>query len=123
MELWADVIVRVPRGTALTVRHGVGEITAADLAADLDLDICSGPVRVEGLDGDLRIDTGSGGIDLRLPPQASAQLTAETGSGTIHVDLPGVRLRWQERNEVAFHIGAGGARVVLDAGSGSIRIR
>ena len=36
LEMWADVTVEVPAGRALTLRHGVGEVTAADLRADLE---------------------------------------------------------------------------------------
>jgi DUF4097 and DUF4098 domain-containing protein YvlB len=75
-------------------------------------------------DGDFLIDTGSGGIELRIPRGAGADFQAETGSGGVDLDLDdGVQLRTKQRDEAAFSIGGGGARVTLDTGSGAIRIR
>ena len=39
LEMWADVVIRVPRGHELRVRHGVGALTAEGVDADLDLSI------------------------------------------------------------------------------------
>jgi len=217
LELWADVTVRVPAGAELTVWHGAGEISAAQIQGHLTLrvsgggitardirgnllaDTGSGSVEIEDLEGDLEVDTGSGGvevlgcrgevvkidtgsgrvrtegiecrdltidtgsgrvealaigaddividtgsgsvdlvldrmgkgrfkidtgsgsIDVQLPEDASARVTADTGSGSISADVEGVQLR--KKGRASFTIGNGDARMVLDAGSGSIRIR
>jgi DUF4097 and DUF4098 domain-containing protein YvlB len=68
------------------------------------------------------IDTGSGGIRLRLPPEVSAAFQADTGSGSISVDLDGVELGRKQRREARFTVGDGDSRVRLSTGSGSIRI-
>jgi len=216
LEMWADVTVKVPAGSELTVRHGAGDIIAQQVQGDLALyvssggvtardsrgnlladtgsgavdvenlegdlvvdtgsgsakvsgcrgevvkiDTGSGGVRIEGVecrdlvidtgsggvealaigaddvlidtgsgsvdlgldrmgDGQFKVDTGSGGIDVRLPQDASARITADTGSGTISADLEGMHLRQEDR--ATFTVGKGDARVILDAGSGSIRI-
>jgi hypothetical protein len=218
LEIWADVEVRVPRGGALTVKHGVGEIRAERMEGDLVLDNSSGGVEIEGVQGAVHVDTGSGSVSvsevvgsllidtgsgrveahrcegdeididtgsgrvvleslagghvnvdtgsgsvqahgigadsatidtgsgsvvleldrmgsgrfeidtgsgsvmLSLPAGASADVHASTGGGGIVLDLEGVTLRRKERDEVAFTIGGGGARVELDTGSGGIRI-
>ena len=219
LEVWADLTIRVPHGSDLVVRHGVGQLDASGVEGNVDLRIRSGHAGAERIDGNLvvdtgsghvnvqdvrgnvsidtgsghveasglagslvnidtgsghvdlddvrteelridtgsgrvearristdsadidtgsggvtleldhmgegnyRIDTGSGGITMRLPSDASADFKAETGSGGIHVDLEeGVKLRRMERNEASFSVGGGGARVVLDTGSGGIRI-
>jgi DUF4097 and DUF4098 domain-containing protein YvlB len=72
--------------------------------------------------GSFVIDTGSGSIDLQVPPDASADIRADTGSGGISLDLAQAKLRRHGRDEVAVTLGAGEARVTLDAGSGSIHI-
>jgi len=60
---------------------------------------------------------------LKLPPEASAEVRAETGSGGIDLGLDSpVELKYKDRNEIAFTVGSGAARVVLDTGSGGIRI-
>jgi hypothetical protein len=219
LELWADVTVRVPAGGALKVRHGVGQVHAAEVKGRLDLATRSGAVEAAGVDGELRvdtgsghvelrevqgrvavdtgsghvsgdelegreieidtgsghveldgvrastlhvdtgsghvsarnvaaesaeIDTGSGGVDLELremgrgefrvdtgsggitllvPAEASAEISASTGSGGIALDFDDAeRIRRRERNEVEFSLGDGAARVVLETGSGPIRI-
>jgi len=73
--------------------------------------------------GDFRIDTGSGGIKMTIPTNAAADFHADTGSGGIHIDLDGpINMRQMDRDEARFSVGGGGARVVLDTGSGGIRI-
>ncbi len=219
LEVWADVVIKVPNGGDLVVRHGVGELQAANVEGELDLrirsgkaaadsirgnlliDTGSGHVTVSNVTGDLnidtgsghveasdiegqrvnidtgsghvkltsarikdlridtgsgrveaeqistdsanidtgsggvtlqldrmgtgefRIDTGSGGIRMILPADAAADFRAETGSGGIDLDIEdGVLMRHMGRDEASFSIGGGGARVVLDTGSGGIRI-
>jgi len=198
LEMWADVVLRVPQGAKVKVYHGVGEILAGGIEADLELYTRSGGVTGEDLKGNLlvdtgsggvelvgcrgevilvdtgsggvavsdieceeltvdtgsggvrarhvsaedvkidtgsggvkleldrmgagtyEIDTGSGGIDLFLPPDPSARISADTGSGSITADLDGLRLR--RRKDTSFKVGDGDAVIVLDTGSGSIRI-
>lgn len=219
LELWVDMTIEVPAHRILEVRHGVGEIVAKDLEADLSLDTNSGPISVEGLTGDLladtgsgrvtalgitgevnvdtgsgsvrvadcrgsevkvdtgsgsvkvetvdceyllvdtgsgsvearaikadraKIDTGSGGVTLQLdrmgdgrfvvdtgsgsielvlPMDASAHITAETGSGSVRNKVAGAEVVLAERDELDMTVGAGTARLILDAGSGSVTIR
>ena len=72
--------------------------------------------------GSFVVDTGSGSIDFQVPPDASADIRADTGSGGISLDLAKARIRRHERDEVAVTLGNGDASVTLDAGSGSIQI-
>lgn len=219
LELWADVTIEIPARRILEVRHGVGEIVAGDLEADLNLDTHSGPISVETLIGDLwadtgsgrvsargitgevnidtgsgsvqvadcrgsevkvdtgsgsvevetvdckyllvdtgsgsvearaikadkaKIDTGSGGVTLQLdrmgdgrfvidtgsgsielvlPAEASARITAETGSGSVRNKVAAAEVVLAERDELDMTVGVGAARVILDAGSGSVTIR
>ncbi len=218
-EVWADVVVAVPREAYLEVRQGVGTITANDLAADLNLDINAGGIEVRQVRGDVLadtgsgsvtavgingevnidtgsgrvdvsdcqsndikvdtgsgrvvaedlkceyllvdtgsgsvkarrvktdratidtgsgsvllqldrmgdgkfvIDTGSGGIELIMPDGASAHIVADTGSGSVSNDYDGAETVHKGRNEMELMVGDGDARVRLDAGSGSIRVR
>jgi hypothetical protein len=114
-------------GSTVHVDTGSGGVKARGVSADdLMIDTGSGSVTLQ-LDrmgaGEFMIDTGSGSIDLRLPPDASADLRADTGSGGIEFDLSGEhRLRRVDDDEVRLTIGGGAAEVMLDTGSGSIRI-
>ncbi len=109
----------------LAIDTGSGRVEALAIGADdIVIDTGSGSVdlaldRMGG--GRFKIDTGSGSIDVRLPEDASARVTADSGSGSISADVEGVRLR--KKGRASFTIGNGDARLVLDAGSGSIRIR
>ena len=111
----------------LHVDTGSGGVRAEAIRTDsLTIDTGSGSVTVQ-LDrmgtGRFEIDTGSGGITLRLPADASAEMEAETGSGGIKLDLSGPHdIRYKEDDEARVTIGDGAARLVLDTGSGSIRI-
>jgi len=115
-------------GSHLLVDTGSGSVTAKRVSTDsASIDTGSGSVSLE-LDrmgsGRFEIDTGSGGIDLRLPRGASADISAETGSGGIDLDLDGdAVIRHKESNSVNVTVGDGSARVKLDTGSGSIRVR
>ncbi len=114
------------RTRRLHVDTGSGGVSAEGVAADeASIDTGSGYVRLaltEMGDGEFSIDTGSGGITLLLPDYASATIDAETGSGGIDVALNDLKLLHRERNEMRFEVGKGDARVVLDTGSGAIKI-
>ncbi len=218
LEVWADVTIAVPAGKKLLVYHGVGEMSADDVKADLVLDGSSGRVTTRDTAGDLVVDTGSGGVSvlrhsgdllvdtgsgsvdvtsvtgdeivvdtgsggveledvvgktvkvdtgsggveangveaddmlidtgsggvtvelvkmgtgrfvfdtgsggvrLRLPKNVSAEIEADSGSGGVHVDLDGVEFARKKRDYVRCTVGDGDARILIDTGSGSIRV-
>lgn len=99
-EVWADVVIQVPRNASLAVRNGVGAVSARNLADDLDLDSQSGQVDVTSLRGRLSVDTGSGGVKA---VEIRGAVDIDTGSG-------GVTLRSVE------------GPVHVDTGSGSIEL-
>ncbi|MGH7555194.1 MAG: DUF4097 family beta strand repeat-containing protein [Longimicrobiales bacterium] len=104
---------------------GSGSIRVDDAqASDLSLDTGSGSITV-----DLRtnprstnIDTGSGTVTLTVPPELGATLDLSSGSGGISTDMP-VRIIQQKRSMLRGTIGDGSARISVETGSGSIRIR
>lgn len=110
----------------LLVDTGSGRVKALGVATDsANIDTGSGSVELQLTrmgGGRFRIDTGSGSIRLHLPADASASVTADTGSGGVQVDYPGVEFQRKERDEAHFRIGSGRATMVLDTGSGAIRI-
>lgn len=132
------------RGPLLEVDTGSGGVTGSGVDAErVVVDVGSGGVDLErvsardvtvdtgsgavdlALTGDarsVRIDTGSGGVTLTVPRGFGAELTVETGSGGIDVDVP-VEGRRSSRGSFSGRIGDGDGRVVIDAGSGGVRIR
>ncbi len=120
-EVWADVVIAVPRGAELEVRHGVGAVEASSLKADLNLDTNSGRIDVRDLQGDLLADTGSGHV---TATRIAGNVNVDTGSGHVEVtDCEGSEVR----------VDTGSGRVVaenlkcdhldIDTGSGSVKAR
>lgn len=109
---------------ALEVDTGSGEITLVGVSApDVVLDTGSGRVEVELLtDVDrLEIDTGSGQVTLRIPESLGAKVEMDTGSGGIDMDLP-FQVTRMERDNVRGVLGDGVGTIIIDTGSGRIRI-
>lgn len=131
------------RGDRLRVDTGSGGVTATRVSvSDMLIDTGSGGVSVtDAVARDVIIDTGSGSVDLALnanprnvtidtgsgsvtmtvPPSFSAELEIDTSSGGISVDFPVTTQTW-ERDHLEGTIGDGAARVLIDTGSGSVRI-
>lgn len=109
----------------IVIDTGSGSIQLrASSARDVRLDTGSGSVEAELADAidNLLVDTGSGSVTLRLPADLGAMLAIETGSGGIDVDFPVTATR-RARDELRGTIGDGTGRIVIDTGSGSVRIR
>jgi len=219
LEIWADVVVEVPRDRQLEVKLGVGQIEAANVQAELVLDTNSGAITATGITGDFladtgsgrvtvadvegsvhvdtgsgkveldncrgesiwvdtgsgsvkgdglicskltidtgsgsvrashvetddasidtgsgsvglqldrmgkglfNLDTGSGSIVLELPDDASARISADTGSGSMNNELLGAIVKNKGKREMQLMVGDGEAKVILDAGSGSITVK
>ncbi len=119
LEVWADVLVEVPSGRALTLSHGVGAITAEGVRADLDLESSYGPVTIADVEGDTRVDTGSGEVRLS---RVDGDIDVDTGSGEVDV-------RDSKGRRVKIDTGSGGVAVAgldcrsltIDTGSGDVR--
>ena len=122
-----SVVAEGIRTEVLNIDTGSGRVVAEDVQAESALiDTGSGSVRLELADmgdGDFEIDTGSGSITLAIPDHASASFVADTGSGGIDIDVPAAGLIKSDRDSAEFTVGSGAARVRLDTGSGSIKVR
>ncbi len=59
---------------------------------------------------------------VRLPAELGAEVDIETGSGGIDMDFP-IMVTRQSRDELRGRIGDGQGRIVIDTGSGSVRVR
>ncbi|HET7871399.1 MAG TPA: DUF4097 family beta strand repeat-containing protein [Terriglobales bacterium] len=127
---------------AITARTGSGEIELNQVAAgDVTAHAGSGNVKIRGVKGGLRADTGSGDIDaegevlhdwrlgagsgnitLKVPSQASFNLDAHTGSGTLKVNHPVTMQGTMARNHIQGKVGNGGALLEVHTGSGNIHL-
>lgn len=141
-----DYEITVPFNTELdsieTVNGGVG-ISA--VKGSIDVESVNGKLELSMLTGDVSMDTVNGGIDaqfdvlgasqrikaeavnggitLRLPGDASAQVTAETLNGSIDADDFGLEPdRGFVGRDLEGQIGGGEARVSIETVNGSIDI-
>ncbi len=109
----------------LVVDTGSGHIRMDGLTAtDIMCDTGSGSVTLDLLSDvrSLDVDTGSGRVTLTVPESFGAEVEFDTGSGGIDIDLP-ARIAEAKRDYFRGTIGDGQGRVVVDTGSGGIRIR
>jgi len=110
----------------LSLDTGPGGVEAASVKAGrIAVDTGSGSVAL-GLDVMARaisVDTGSGDVTLRVPRDAGAEISFESGSGGIDAaeDLP-VQMRKVEHGTYRGRLGDGSARVVVETGSGDLRL-
>ena len=121
-----SVKVRDIECSFLNIDTGSGRVRATSILTNgARIDTGSGSVTLaldRMGDGSFKIDTGSGGIELILPDNPSARISADTGSGSVTTSIDGVRIKGRNRDHISFTLGDGDARIVLDAGSGSIHI-
>ncbi|WP_411281644.1 DUF4097 family beta strand repeat-containing protein [Gemmatimonas sp.] len=139
-----DVSLDRVSGDQCTVDTGSGGVSATELSCKrLTVDVGSGSVRLGRVSADdvsvdagsggvsldmvssprsLSVDAGSGGVTMTLPVDFGAEVDIETGSGSITTDFA-VRTRTMERHHLRGTIGNGAGRVVVETGSGSVRLR
>lgn len=107
------------------VDTGSGRVEILDLAApDVMVDTGSGSVELAlvGPVDRLEVDTGSGAVTVTVPRSLDAEIEVDTGSGGIDMDLP-VEVRTSRRDYFEGRAGDGRGRIVIDTGSGRVRIR
>ncbi|HSM06798.1 MAG TPA: DUF4097 family beta strand repeat-containing protein [Longimicrobiales bacterium] len=110
---------------SLEVDTGSGRVELTGVRApDVTVDTGSGGVELEILSTveSLEVDTGSGGVTLALPSGLDADIEVDTGSGGIDVDFP-VEVRSMRRNYFRGRVGEGRGRIMVDTGSGGVRLR
>ncbi len=101
LEVWADVVIKVPQGSRVEVLHGVGDISAKGIEADIRLDSSSGQILGMQLDGEIVADTGSGMVEME---DIKGRLNVDTGSGAVSVN------------------GFDGDGMLVDTGSGHVEV-
>ncbi len=111
--------------STITIDTGSGEVDlSAVRAQDIRVDTGSGGVTL-GLLSDVRsidVDTGSGGVTLAIPPTLGAEIEVDCGSGGLDSDVP-LQLVKRDGSYVRARIGDGQGRIVVDTGSGGVRLK
>lgn len=118
LEAWADLVVEVPAGREFALHLVVGEVEVEGVSGDVTIDTGSGSVDARDVNGSLVVDTGSGSATVR---GVRGNLRVDTGSGSVTVtDVSG--------DAIDIDTGSGGVRgggltsssLRVDTGSGSI---
>ncbi len=121
LEAHASLVISVPEGKSVNVYLGVGDITASNVNGNLRLDTSSGGVDVTGITGELSIDTGSG--DVKVSRVSGRAVSIDTGSGNV----TGTGIKTADLN---VDTGSGDVsltdvtseNVSIDTGSGSVNL-
>jgi hypothetical protein len=120
LEAWADLVVEVPAGRTVAAYLGVGGMEAAGLNGDIRLDTGSGSVTASDITGSLDVDTGSGAITVS---GVSGDLSVDTGSGRVEVsDVAGDDVQLDTGSGRVRVAGVDASRFAVDTGSGSVTL-
>ena len=106
------------------VDTGSGRVEIVDVRApNVGVDTGSGSVfvRLGANVESLSIDTGSGSVTVEAPPSLDATVRMETGSGGLDVDFP-MNAVSRDSDTLSGKIGQGRGRITLETGSGRIRL-
>ncbi|MDN5765753.1 MAG: DUF4097 domain-containing protein [Humibacillus sp.] len=111
-----DYTLRVPNGTAVTVDDGSGDLKLGGSLGVVDVKTGSGDIKAKDLaSATLAARSGCGDIDLGLA-QAPNQLTLDTGSGDVDIEVPAA-----DTYAVGVQTGSGDERVTVKEDANSPR--
>ncbi len=116
----------------LRVNEAKGTVHVVTRSKDIDLNQIYGDSYVETRNGRIAVEPAgtyaveakndNGGVELTLPPNASASVNARTHNGDIVTDFD-LPISGNESKSLNGNIGSGVARVVLSAKDGDVRIK
>jgi DUF4097 and DUF4098 domain-containing protein YvlB len=118
----------------LRINQAKGQVRVITRSKDIDLNQIYGDSYVETRNGHISVEPAgaysvearnhSGGVEVTLPPNASANVDVRTHNGDILSDFPAPSFNGGGSIKSAtFRIGAGGTRIVLSTDNGDIRIK
>jgi DUF4097 and DUF4098 domain-containing protein YvlB len=118
--LYADLRIGLPAGSHVTVRNVVGAVRGGQLEGKLKVDTGSGKVEIASYDGSLDVDTGSGDVVLG---SARGETSVDTGSGDVMVRrlVGNCKVDTGSGDVVVEKVSAG--RLYVDTGSGDVTVR
>jgi DUF4097 and DUF4098 domain-containing protein YvlB len=108
----------------VSVHSSSGAVRVRGVRGGLSVTTSSGSIRAQGeIVRDWSLEASSGGIEVELPPEASFELDASTGSGSIDSERPVSVTGRISRKALRGAVGNGGPRLDIETSSGSIVIR
>jgi hypothetical protein len=143
-DVQVDFTVRVPAGVRFIGKTVNGNVTAANLASDVEARTVNGGIRIstsglanaETVNGSIvaalgraswsdaiEFRTVNGGITVDLPATVSAEVRASTVNGDIETDFPLTVTGHLGPRHLRGTIGTGGRELALSTVNGTIRLR
>lgn len=137
--------IRVPNSTDLDLESTNGGVDVENVAGELRLRTTNGGISLAGVSGDvhgrtvnggvrvelagdrwtgrgLDIETTNGGVQVRVPADYSAQLTASTVNGGFEVDFP-ITMQGRIGRRIEANLGSGGAPIRIQTTNGGVTLR
>jgi len=112
-------------GVNRAVLHTVnGQINGRRLTGGAEAETVNGPVNLEfaSLDEALKIETVNGGIEIEVPANARADVSARWTNGGISVDGLNLETLEKEKRRMTGKLNGGGARIDIETTNGGIRL-
>ena len=116
----------------LRINQAKGQVRVVTHSKDIDLNQIYGDSYVETRNGHIAVEpagaysvdakNNKGDVEVTLPPNASATVTARTHNGEIVSDYP-IPATEGENKLATFTIGSGTARIVLNASNGDVHVK
>lgn len=120
LEAWADLRIQVPAGQRLALYLAAGTSEVEGVEGDLRVDTGSGEVTATRVRGSLYVDTGSGNVQVS---EVSGEVTIDTGSGSVSVsDMQGPSLSVDTGSGSVSGSGLQVESLEVDTGSGSVEL-
>jgi len=117
------------RAQTMNLHSSSGRVSADQVhCANLKAASTSGSVTAtftESTPGDLiaELSSGSGSVNVTVPPSFAGQVDLSVGSGSIHTDLPLTIQGKISKKRISGTLGQGAGRLTARTGSGSVRVR
>jgi len=116
--------IKVERVGNADVQAGSGNIRVTDMKGRLRAHAGSGNLKIDGIPtGDWYAQTGSGNVTLRLPSDGGFDVRIHTGSGGIESDQPITIQGRQGKHDLEGKVRGGGPLVEVHTGSGEVHLR
>lgn len=108
----------------VSINSGSGGVRVRGVRGGLSVSTSSGSIRAQGeILRNWTLEASSGGIEVELPADASFELDASTGSGSIDSERSVAVSGRISKRSLRGAVGSGGPRLEIETSSGSIVIR
>ena len=106
---------------SIEIGSGVFEIYGITGSGSFEMGSGSGTLGFSDVINYNSLEIGSGSLKVALPDNTSAEISADIGSGSVHVDACGQNTRLRDGNKITLGGGESENEISVDLASGSVR--